>query len=274
MIFIYKEELLTDSNTLRLYENEYYDMFDRGTYSTSLVEALKLIPTSVNQILEVGCGTGEFGALIKKVDANRHVSGVEFHPRALTKAKENLDQVYPLDLQSHFSEQLPTQAFDCITILDILEHVVEPAFTFKQLLPALKPDGCIIFSIPNVRWQNVVLNLVFNGYWGDGNGVIAAQHLRFFALKNIMEFLIQFGLHFDSQIVSVGVPELNPELLPILDILENKGLPRQQTQLEFQTFQYVFRATLREQPIPELGFSYNHNRADWTFKEIQQYLKS
>jgi SAM-dependent methyltransferase len=54
--------------------------------------------------------------------------------------------------------QLPFDdgAFDLVTAFDVIEHVEDDASVFGELTRVLKPDGCLIFSVPlhPARWTN------------------------------------------------------------------------------------------------------------------------
>lgn len=43
---------------------------------------------------------------------------------------------------------LPDHSFECILVLDVLEHVTDPVFVLRELRRLLKPGGSVILSLP------------------------------------------------------------------------------------------------------------------------------
>jgi 2-polyprenyl-3-methyl-5-hydroxy-6-metoxy-1,4-benzoquinol methylase len=96
-------------------------------------------------ILDIGTGNGSFLALLH-ADGYRNLSGHEIpgsHPTAI----EGL----PIRMYRDFDYlELPSACFDCITLLDVAEHVVNPEYLFLQCQRALKPGGLLYFHTPMV----------------------------------------------------------------------------------------------------------------------------
>jgi 2-polyprenyl-3-methyl-5-hydroxy-6-metoxy-1,4-benzoquinol methylase len=50
---------------------------------------------------------------------------------------------------------LPPEAFDLITILDVFEHIREDQQAAKDLAAALRPDGTLLAHVPRDRWRTL-----------------------------------------------------------------------------------------------------------------------
>ena len=92
------------------------------------------------------------------------------------------------------SIDLPNKYFDCIVFNDILEHVRDPWNVLKRFKSYLKEDGCIIASIPNVRYYNNVKRLLLHKSWDyESSGILDYGHLRFFTKKSILSMFYECG---------------------------------------------------------------------------------
>jgi 2-polyprenyl-3-methyl-5-hydroxy-6-metoxy-1,4-benzoquinol methylase len=93
-------------------------------------------------ILDFGCGTGEFLNFMKK--KNWRVSGIEPNETARKKANELLENRVSKDLT-----EINDQPIDIITLWHVLEHVHDLNNTLLKLKALLKPNGHIIIAVPN-----------------------------------------------------------------------------------------------------------------------------
>lgn len=97
------------------------------------------------------------------------------------------------------------QSFDVILTLDVLEHLQDPWATVRKLHRLLKPKGCLIASIPNVRHIAVLAPLAIAGRWTyRDSGLLDRSHLRFFTERSAIELLECSGLKVDKIKASRG----------------------------------------------------------------------
>jgi SAM-dependent methyltransferase len=156
-------------------------------------EMLDFIPDSCRNFLEIGCGEGHFGELVKqKHDCQYH--GVELYREASTKAERVLDTVFTGPVEEVLSD-LSLNAYDCIVCNDVLEHLSNPFVILKSLKKVLKPGGYVVSSIPNVRYINNLRELLFEKDWEykHEGGILDFTHLRFFTKKSIMRMYEHAG---------------------------------------------------------------------------------
>ncbi len=143
------------------------------------------VPASTRRLLDVGCGAGAFGAALKGKREGLHVVGVEIDPEAAEAARAHLDEVITGDATVAVA-RLEGQRFDTIALNDVLEHVVEPEALLEELRGLLTEDGCIVASIPNVRWFYTVWDLTLRGRWDyTDEGILDRTHLRFFTKASL-----------------------------------------------------------------------------------------
>ena len=165
-----------------------YDDWDRA-------EVLPFVPEA-NRILEVGCSYGGFGQLLKGRSNSPEVWGIEPEPKAAEVAASRLDRVIVGD----FPALAPVgERFDCVVFNDVLEHLVDPWGALRCALGLLRPNGCVVASIPNVRFGPVVSALLLRGRWNYTDvGVLDRTHLRFFTRSSMIEMFKECGYDVSS----------------------------------------------------------------------------
>ena len=167
------------SNTYKVYENATRD------------EMLPFVPEGARFILDIGCSVGNFGSLLK-VKRRAEVWGVEVDERSAEIASARLDKVligaFDRDLE------LPKHAFDCIVFNDVLEHMVDPYSALEYAKELLTDDGCVVASIPNVRYfGNMWMLLVHRSWEYQDSGILDRTHLRFFTQESIKSLFANAG---------------------------------------------------------------------------------
>ncbi len=161
-------------------------------FGNSRPDMLEFIPEGAQRILEIGCGSGEFGAALKR-QRKAVVIGVELIEAAAETARQHLDRVITADVQ-HQELDLREQSFDCLVCNDVLEHLVDPWTVLGRLRRFVKPDGWLVTSIPNIRHHKVVRRLLWPGEWKyEESGILDRTHLRFFTQRSARELVESAG---------------------------------------------------------------------------------
>ncbi|MFL6466529.1 MAG: class I SAM-dependent methyltransferase, partial [Pyrinomonadaceae bacterium] len=172
------------SNTYKVYENATRD------------EMLPFVPVGSRFILDIGCSVGNFGSLLKEA-RRAEVWGVEIDERSAEIASARLDKVLTGAFDRNL--ELPAQAFDCIVFNDVLEHMVDPYSALEYAKELLSEDGCVVASIPNVRYfGNVWLMLVHGSWEYQDSGILDRTHLRFFTQKSIQAMFADQGYEIEN----------------------------------------------------------------------------
>lgn len=164
-------------------------------YEETRSDVLQFVPDGIGSFLDIGCARGRFGASVKNKIGCR-VVGVELNSYEAQKAKEHLDLVIVGDFLTTEIEE----KFDCITCLDVIEHVTDPEAFLQKIKTLLNDDGYILLSIPNIGHWSVVEDLI-SGRWDyTPAGILCISHLRFFTRKTIHDLLKDTGF----RIVMIG----------------------------------------------------------------------
>jgi 2-polyprenyl-3-methyl-5-hydroxy-6-metoxy-1,4-benzoquinol methylase len=153
-------------------------------FSVERQEMLPFLPPNCRRLLDVGCGAGVFGEMVKQ-GREVEVWGVEPVASAAEKASARLDRVIIGDFCPQVG--LPEGAFDCIVFNDVLEHMLEPEQALRYAKSLLSHNGCIVASIPNIRYLPILWHLAARGEWNYGDcGVWDRTHVRFFTKSSIV----------------------------------------------------------------------------------------
>jgi 2-polyprenyl-3-methyl-5-hydroxy-6-metoxy-1,4-benzoquinol methylase len=119
--------------------------------------------------------------------------GIELMESEAEKAKVILDKVFVGPCEDHL-HHLPKNYFDVIFCNDVLEHLADPFSVVEQLKSNLSPTGKIVSSIPNVRYHNTFMRLLFKKDWRyEPYGVMDHTHLRFFTKSTIRRMYEEAG---------------------------------------------------------------------------------
>jgi SAM-dependent methyltransferase len=145
-------------------------------------------------VLDVGCGVGLNGAAAKRRGAR--VTGIEIVPSSVERARQVLDEVLPLDIESDESiaRGLAGRSFDLMLFGDVLEHCIDPAAVLRRLGAHLEDEGHVVISLPNVAAWTVRLGLLAGRFDYEQSGILDDTHLRFFTLKTAVALAEAAGL--------------------------------------------------------------------------------
>jgi len=137
------------------------------------------------KILDLGAGTGEFLAQVKKV--GWQIFGVEPNEGARNLAAEK-----GVDLLED-SASFPDQHFDVITMWHVLEHVPDLEKQIKELGRLLKPDGLLVIAVPNFKSYDAG---EYKEFWAAYD---VPRHLYHFSPNAIEEIFGGMGFSLTSQ---------------------------------------------------------------------------
>jgi 2-polyprenyl-3-methyl-5-hydroxy-6-metoxy-1,4-benzoquinol methylase len=165
---------------------ESYASKPEGYYEMSRPEMLKFIPESCKSVLEVGCSSGAFGALLKTSRPDCEVWGIEPNSNASQLASTRLDKAICGTFRAGIPE-LENRLFDCIVFNDVLEHVPDPEQILVDSKQYLTPDGLVIASVPNILHFYQIWKILIEQDWRyEDSGIMDHTHLRFFTKKSVV----------------------------------------------------------------------------------------
>jgi 2-polyprenyl-3-methyl-5-hydroxy-6-metoxy-1,4-benzoquinol methylase len=155
---------------------------------------LELFDPSGLKILDLGCGAGANGLLLKRAGA-RAVIGVERDGYASAQARSALDRVIDCDLAAFDPAVLgDDEPFDAVLASDVLEHLADPEDVLGRVVAHLPPGGLVVASIPNVAHVWVFANLLLKRWPRKDSGIFDRTHVRFFARRDMIRLFENAGL--------------------------------------------------------------------------------
>ena len=163
-------------------------------YNQARPDVAALVPPECRRVLEVGCGDGELGRLLRS--RGHRVTGIELVHEAAERARARLDRVVTADVERD-GFPFPSASFDAIVFADVLEHLVDPWRVLREAVEVLAEGGVVVASIPNVQnWD--VLRRLLRGRWDyRARGILDFGHLRFFTLSTIRALFEQANLRME-----------------------------------------------------------------------------
>lgn len=138
---------------------------------------LNQIYPSKGKLLDIGCSLGIFLDLARQ--DGWEPFGIEFSPTAIVACKEKSIMVSPHPIER---SEFPKNAFNVITLWEVLEHVSSPRDVIVACYQHLKPGGKLIVTVPNI--EGIEFQLL-----GKAHTNIGVGHLNYFSPKLLASFL-------------------------------------------------------------------------------------
>ncbi len=148
------------------------------------------LPNNYSQVLEVGCGAGNFR---DNLFLKNEYWGVEPVESVARLAMSKLDNVIIGSYEDVYN-QIPDNYFNLVICNDVIEHMVNYDFFFQSIKNKMKKNGVLIGSIPNVRYISNLYSLLVNKDWKyNDHGILDKSHLRFFTKTSILRTVRENG---------------------------------------------------------------------------------
>jgi SAM-dependent methyltransferase len=155
-----------------------------------------LIPTSARRLLDIGCGTGVLGALIKRERPGCAVVGVTISDDEAQECVGRLDEVHVRDLTREGLADFGT--FDSVVCSHALGYFHDLPRILGEIRSVLTPDGVFVAAIPNVlHWPQRLEFLKGRFRYREG-GQLHYYYARFFDYETAQSFLREAGFEIIS----------------------------------------------------------------------------
>lgn len=122
--------------------------------------AVEEMKSHKGEILDVGCGNGNFLAYAKKFGFTG--DGFDYDRDGIESGKRTfgIETLYVDDLTG-WTEKHSGKTYDWVTFFDVFEHIDNHNIFIEQVKSFLKPDGEIAFSIPHSYGARFILTADF-----------------------------------------------------------------------------------------------------------------
>ena len=142
-------------------------------------------------ILECGCSEGAITQYLRD-KYNCKMSIVEIDGAAFNIAKEYAEMSYNGNLDEkdwYYYFNYRGKKYDYILFTEVLEHLRHPELTLSLATKLLKDNGKIIFSVPNVCHNDILIKMFYNYFDYTLTGLLDNTHIHLFALNNLPAFV-------------------------------------------------------------------------------------
>jgi SAM-dependent methyltransferase len=131
----------------------------------------------------VGCFTGDFLELLQYRGAD--VYGLELQSQAVEIANRKLPgRIFQADL---YGSDLAQMHFDVVTLMGVIEHVIDPMKLLDRAVKFLSPGGWIMLQTPN---SASCLARLMRGLWPPYAPI---EHIHLFSRKSLETALKRLG---------------------------------------------------------------------------------
>ncbi len=159
-------------------------------YQRQRPEIAMLLPRQYSKVLDIGCGAGKFR---DNLTQENEYWGIEPVDSIAKIASEKLDKVL-IGTYQEIHSHIPNDYFDLVICNDVIEHMPDHEEFFQSIKAKIKKDGCLIVSIPNVRYISNLFELLVKKDWEYKNrGILDRTHLRFFTKKSLIRTITDNG---------------------------------------------------------------------------------
>ncbi len=143
---------------------------------------LKQLAPDQGQLLDLGAATGFFVKLAKADGWSS--TGVEISDYAAAMGRERGLKIMTGVLTDL---SLPPDYYEAVTMLDVLEHLTDPAQTIEEVKKIIKPGGLLLINTPDA---GSLIAKILGKYW---HLLVPPEHLHYFSQSNLIKFLASRG---------------------------------------------------------------------------------
>ncbi|MAE66235.1 MAG: hypothetical protein CMJ18_18345 [Phycisphaeraceae bacterium] len=128
---------------------------DRSTVDVATARALTRYNPQRGDLLDVGAGFG--GVLVHAAKDGWRVHGIEPNRKAFEVARQRLGADADLRQTIFEDVDLPAGSFDCVLMVNVIEHVRDPVALCRRAHELLRPGGCLALRWPQALFQTRLL---------------------------------------------------------------------------------------------------------------------
>ena len=189
------------------------------------IEHLKELISKNDSIIDIGTGNGLFVELLNEAGFE-DVSAHEIQGSDLSRIKQIASRIY----QDCDYSSIPSNNFNAVTLLDVVEHVIDPRYLINMCGRILKMGGMIYFHTPTVTRTDRLMHFLqkvpvlkkAGTIWQRGRTSIF--HLENYTPKSLMLLLKDAGFY------DIKIEVKNELSWPVtryvsIYLLEKQGLP-------------------------------------------------
>lgn len=142
------------------------------------------------RVLDVGCGDGDFGRMLMQRKYGLELHGVDIAETAIRKAHTSMDGNMRLTVGDVTGLPYRDDSFDCVLLIEVIEHVFDILRLLGEINRVLKNDGVLFITTTdfNLLKKIFISFFLFDRYFYPTN-----PHIRFFTKKTLISVLDKRG---------------------------------------------------------------------------------
>jgi 2-polyprenyl-3-methyl-5-hydroxy-6-metoxy-1,4-benzoquinol methylase len=169
---------------------------------------MALLDDNTRRVLDVGCGAGDNGQIVRSRLPDCEVHGVTRSVAEAAIARRRMTSCEVWDIEGDIPQEVARTEFDAIVFSHVLEHVRNPELVLFKFSKLLTKGGSVLIAVPNalswaMRWQFLRGDFEYRS-----DGVLDDTHLRFFTYLTADRYLLNKSpeLRLVSKAVTGSVP--------------------------------------------------------------------
>lgn len=181
-----EEAHFTNGNPF-VWQDDYYDFahIHAAAYipiATRIHERLVEQNMPHARILDVGCGTGDLLNALRTL-GHQDIEGLEPGPQGKRAAAALHLPIAHTSLSRFSTERL----FDCVTLMDVIEHLPDPSAAVSDIKRLLKKGGLLVLNTPNAHSY---LARVRGAHW---SAISPPAHVHLWNLEALNQLMERSG---------------------------------------------------------------------------------
>ncbi len=180
------------------YHNQDFEV-DENNLNVNVAILSKYVQNG-DRVLDIGCGEGKFGCLLKNKDCTLLGVDIDIESAQYAKKYNGYSEVLCANIESDefpikYTE-LKTGGFDVVALIDVLEHVINPTKVIENAVKVLKDTGIILISIPNINNADIFANLLKDQFNYREAGVLDNTHTKYFTKTSFVSWIQEINQEF------------------------------------------------------------------------------
>jgi SAM-dependent methyltransferase len=120
---------------------------DMASRRHAINELMRTIGSQTASIMEVGCSAGHLLADMRRSLPNATLTGGDYTLGTLARLGERMPDI-PLVRFNLADSPLPSNTYDAMVLLNVLEHIEDDAAATRHIARMLKPGGVAVIEVP------------------------------------------------------------------------------------------------------------------------------
>ncbi|MGA8759930.1 MAG: class I SAM-dependent methyltransferase [Stellaceae bacterium] len=151
---------------------------------------IDLLGAECRQILDVGCGSGDNAALIKRRFPTCSVDGITRSDAEAALARKHMRDCWVFDIEAGIPGDVRSRTYDAIVFSHVLEHLRDPEKIVADYSSLVKDDGSVLIAVPNIASWRMRGQILRGDFTYTDMGPLDVTHLRFFTFQTADAFLL------------------------------------------------------------------------------------